>query len=93
MWRQPDPLPVPGAARLFRLLSHPTRLRLLLRLAQGGELSVARLTEAAGGTRASVTSHLRLLRQAGVVASRRAGTGLLHRLSSDRVRDLLDLVR
>jgi DNA-binding transcriptional ArsR family regulator len=93
MWTQPDPLPVPGAARLFRLLSDPTRLRLLLRLAEGGELSVVQLAEAVGGTRASVTNHLHLLHQAGIVASRRAGRCLLHRLSSDRVRDLLGLVR
>ena len=82
-----------GAARLFRLLSDPTRLRLLLRLAEGGELSVVQLAEAVGGTRASVTNHLHLLHQAGIVASRRAGTGLLHRLASDRVRELLGLVR
>jgi DNA-binding transcriptional ArsR family regulator len=41
-------LTVPRAALLFRLLSDPTRLRFLLALAEGGEVSVGQLAAASG---------------------------------------------
>src|SRR6476660_9586116 len=59
------------AAR-FRALSEPVRLRLLNTLMQG-ERSVTQLVEASGTGQANVSKHLAMLRDAGMVATRRAG--------------------
>jgi DNA-binding transcriptional ArsR family regulator len=90
-----DPLPRPDVSRaalLFRLLSDPTRLRLLLALADGGEVSVGQLAAASGRPLSVVSNHLRPLRVAGVVALRRDGRLRLYRLTSEPVRRLLGLI-
>jgi DNA-binding transcriptional ArsR family regulator len=86
---QPEPLSVREAADLFSLLGDPTRLRLLLFLADRGEAFVGALTEVAGLAVATVSKHLLRLRLAGVVASRREGKRVYYRLSSPFVADLL----
>ena len=78
-------------AELFRLLSDPTRVRLLYALLEAGELCVCDLA-AASGTPESATSHaLRLLRTAGVVRNRRSGRVVYYRLDDAHVRMLLDV--
>ena len=54
------------------LLADPTRLRLLL-LLQGAELSVAEIQGVLGMGQSRISSHLKQLRQAGLVRDRRAG--------------------
>jgi DNA-binding transcriptional ArsR family regulator len=60
------------AALRFRALGDETRLRLLEFLVSG-ERSVADLMEAAGLGQSLVSHHLRALREAGLVATRRDG--------------------
>src|SRR5437867_11089087 len=57
---------------LLRLLADPTRLRLLLLLAEE-ELSVAELQQILNMGQSRIPSHLAQLKRAGVVAGRRAG--------------------
>jgi DNA-binding transcriptional ArsR family regulator len=88
----PSPTPLPRATLLFRLLGDPTRLRLLLALAGGAEMSVGQLAEAVGHDVSTVSNHLRPLRVLGVVALRRDGRRRLYRLTSEQVRYLLGLL-
>lgn len=66
----------PLAARLiaerFRALSEPMRLQ-LLNLLMDGEKSVGELVEATASSQANVSKHLSLLREAGMIASRKEG--------------------
>jgi len=57
------------AARLFAVLSDPTRLALLVILRSGTSRSIARLSANAGMTRQAVTKHLRVLADAGFVTA------------------------
>ena len=87
---RPQPSPsLAEAAQLFRLLGEPTRLRLLLLLADRGESSVGALTEAVGLSQANVSNHLLRLRLAGAVAPRREAQRVYYRLSSPFVAELL----
>jgi DNA-binding transcriptional ArsR family regulator len=88
----PTPLPLSRVAMLFRLLGDQTRLRLLLALAGGGEMSVGQLAAATGRDVSTVSSCLRPLRVLGVVAVRGDGRRHLYRLASEEVRYLLGLV-
>lgn len=64
---------------LFHLLSDPTRIRLLALVGER-ELSVAELTAATELAQSRVSTHLGKLREAGLVADRRAGTSTFYRM-------------
>jgi DNA-binding transcriptional ArsR family regulator len=86
---RPPRLPLPEAARLFRLLGEPTRLRLLMLLAARGEVSAGDLAAATNRSQSASCIHLGLLRRGGVVISRRVGRRVYYRLSSPRAAALL----
>jgi DNA-binding transcriptional ArsR family regulator len=65
--------PPQDAAPLFAALGDPTRLRLVVRLCDGGPQSIARLTTGSDFTRQAITKHLRVLEDAGVVRGVRLG--------------------
>ncbi len=65
--------------QLYRLLSDPTRLRLLA-LAAVEELSVGELAELLGESQPNVSRHAAPLRKAGLLSDRRQGTRTLIRL-------------
>lgn len=74
-------------AAMAKALGHAHRLEILELLAQG-ERSVESLAERAGLTIGNASQHLRLMRQAGLLVSRRDGKRILYRLSDPAVLDL-----
>ena len=60
-------------AQVFKLMSDETRLRILLYLAQAGELHVTDLCNRLGQSQPAVSHHLALLRFSGLIESRREG--------------------
>jgi ArsR family transcriptional regulator len=60
-------------AQVFKLMSDETRLRILLYLAQSGELHVTDLCTRLGQSQPAVSHHLALLRVSGLIESRREG--------------------
>jgi len=79
---------------LYRLLGEPRRLR-LLGLTSEDELSIGELAELTREAQPNVSKHLKLLREAGLVAVRRQGTRAFARLSPDLNGDpvLADAIR
>ena len=77
---------------MFGLLSDPTRLRLLSRLHDDGELSVGELASRTGVTVANVSQHLNRLAMAGLVARRRDGKRVHYRIADPRLEELCELV-
>jgi DNA-binding transcriptional ArsR family regulator len=69
-------------ARL-RALGDPTRLRVAHALLAGDELCVCDLSWIVGSSQGLVSHHLRQLRSAGLVGSRRDGKLVMYRLSPD----------
>jgi ArsR family transcriptional regulator len=71
-----------GLAQVFKALADPVRLRLvsLIGAHQGGEVCVCELTEAFELTQPTVSHHLKVLRDAGIIASERRGTWVYYRL-------------
>ncbi len=66
-------------ATVFRSLAHPTRLFMVDELAKG-ERCVCELTEMIGADISTVSKHLSLLKQVGVVEDERRGTHVIYRL-------------
>jgi DNA-binding transcriptional ArsR family regulator len=80
------------AAERFRLLSDPTRLRLLNELDLADELAVGELAERAGVGLSNTSKHLHQLERAGLVGKRRRGTTILYRVADPSVPQLCELV-
>lgn len=79
-------------AEVAKALGHGRRLEILELLAQG-ERSVEALAETAGLPVANTSQHLRLMRQAGLLVSRRDGKRILYRLSDPSVLDVTAAMR
>lgn len=80
-------------AKYFRVLSDPTRVRVLELLDECGELSVAELVERLGQSQPKVSNHLACLRWCGYVTSRREGKFVYYQVADPQVRQLLELAR
>jgi ArsR family transcriptional regulator len=81
-----EPLPESGAqelALLFKAVADPVRLRLLSLIAchEGGESCVCDLTAAFDVTAPTVSYHLKILREAGLISSERRGTWVYYRVN------------
>jgi ArsR family transcriptional regulator, arsenate/arsenite/antimonite-responsive transcriptional repressor len=83
-----EPLSAAGAgelAPLFKAVADPVRLRLLSLIAchEGGETCVCDLLDAFDMTGPSISYHLRILREAGLISADRRGTWVYYRVSPD----------
>jgi len=73
---------------MFKALSDPIRLRLLSLIASTDEVCVCDLTDAFDVTGATISHHLRVLREADLVDSERRGTWVYYRMREQTL-DLL----
>jgi ArsR family transcriptional regulator len=77
-------------ARVFKAIADPVRLRLLSLIAShaGGQACVCDLTGAFALTGPTISHHLKVLREAGLVDSRRRGTWIYYRVQPDLLAQL-----
>jgi DNA-binding transcriptional ArsR family regulator len=68
-----------GQALVFKALGHPARLQMVAALA-GGEQCVCELTELVGLDMSTISKHLAVLTQAGVLASEKRANKVFYRL-------------
>ncbi len=86
-----DLIPVETADQLaarFKALADPTRVRIVNLLASSDEVCVCVLNEEFDLSQPTISHHLKLLREAGLVASERRGTWAFYRLVPDALDDL-----
>ena len=91
-----EPLGADEAARLahvLKALADPARLRLLSLIGShdGGEACVCDLTGAFDLTAPTISHHLKVLREAGLITADRRGTWVYYRLASTALADLAGL--
>ena len=75
-------------AKRFRALADPTRIAIVNRLAGAGEVCVCELVAAFDLSQPTISHHLRILRDAGLVDSSRRGTWAYYRLVPEAVAGL-----
>jgi ArsR family transcriptional regulator len=75
-------------AAIFKALGHPTRLYMLERLREAPHC-VCELTELVGADTSTVSKHLTVLRNAGLVRSEKKGTTVYYRLSCGCLKQFL----
>ncbi len=86
-----DPADAEELARDAKALSDPTRLMLAVALRDGGELCVCDLSWVAERSENLVSHHVRALRTAGLVSSRREGKMVMYALTA-RGHSLLQVI-
>jgi ArsR family transcriptional regulator len=92
-----EPLDEAGAAelaRLFKALGDPVRLRLLSLIAshEGGEACVCELTGVFDLTGPTISHHLKVLKDAGLITGDRRGTWIYYRVAPATLRRLGDVL-
>ena len=80
-------------AKYFRVLSDPTRVRVVELLDEHGELSVGELVAWLGQPQPKVSNHLACLRWCGFVERERRHPHVFYRVADDRVLEVLRLGR
>jgi ArsR family transcriptional regulator, arsenate/arsenite/antimonite-responsive transcriptional repressor len=77
-----------AVAATFKALSDPTRVAIVNRLAAAPEVCVCDLTSAFELSQPTVSHHLRVLRDAGLVDAERRGTWAFYRLVPEAIERL-----
>jgi ArsR family transcriptional regulator len=79
-------------AEFCKGMSHPKRIQIIAVL-KGGEKSVNELARLTGTPQANMSQHLSILRQLGLLVTRREGTNIYYSISDNRIVEACDLVR
>ncbi|GIU30876.1 metalloregulator ArsR/SmtB family transcription factor [Shewanella sp. MBTL60-007] len=86
-----EQLKLNARAAVLKALAHPTRLWLVEQLQQQ-ERCVCELTDGVNADISTVSKHLSLLRQAGIISSRRDGKQIYYRLETPCLLKMLSCV-
>ena len=78
-------------SNLLKTLSHPSRLA-ILDILRAGEQCVCHMEATLGLRQAYISQQLMLLKEAGLVESRRDGLNLYYRVMKPEIFDLLDML-
>jgi ArsR family transcriptional regulator len=79
-------------ASICHTLSNPKRLEIIDKL-RAQELSVTALAESLEISQANLSQHLAIMRQKGIVTTRRDGLNVFYRLSNPKIVKACDLMR
>ena len=80
------------ASRSLKAMSHPLRLKILCTLGDK-ESSVQDIVEQVGTSQSNISQHLAILRDKGILASRKEANRVLYRVSDTRTLQLIGMMR
>lgn len=80
------------AARSLKAMSHPIRLKILCTLGER-EISVQEMVERIGTTQSNISQHLAILRDKGILMSRKDANRVLYRVGDSRTLRLIGMMR
>jgi len=79
-------------AKVVKALGHPSRLFIVDQLSKNGEKCVCELTEMIGADMSTVSRHLSILREAGLVKDEKRGSTVYYSLRVACVLDFFDCI-
>jgi ArsR family transcriptional regulator len=77
-------------AKVFKVFSDPTRLR-ILELLRGKERNVSEMMQELGLKQSTVSQHLRMLNECGVVCNKKEGREVYYSIADGVIGEMLDL--
>ena len=76
----------------LRALAHPVRLGMMRQLAARPETCACDFTEVFAVSQPTISQHLKVLRDAGLVRTRRRGTQICYSIDDDALRTVCDVI-
>ncbi|MCK5903276.1 MAG: winged helix-turn-helix transcriptional regulator [Cocleimonas sp.] len=83
---------VETASRSLKAISHPLRLKILCVLGER-EVSVQDIVECVGTSQSNISQHLAILRDKGVLASRKDANRVFYRVGDSRTLKLISMMQ
>jgi len=80
------------ASRALKAMSHPLRLKILCTLGDQ-EVSVQDIVERVGTSQSNISQHLAILRDKGILTSRKDANRVFYRVSDNRTLALIGMMR
>jgi DNA-binding transcriptional ArsR family regulator len=80
------------ASRSLKAISHPLRLKILCTVADT-EISVQDIVNLVGTSQSNISQHLAILREKGILASRKDANRVYYRVSDARTLSLVGLMK
>jgi len=80
------------ASRSLKAMSHPLRLKILCTLG-GDEVSVQDIVDQVGTSQSNISQHLAILRDKGILTSRKDANRVFYRVSDNRTLKLICMMR
>jgi ArsR family transcriptional regulator len=78
-------------AKFFKALAHPLRLKIIKKLSDG-ELCVCKLNEDVDFSQSNLSQHLKILKEAGILNSRKVGMWMYYSIASGKVLEVISMV-
>ncbi|HKK63727.1 MAG TPA: metalloregulator ArsR/SmtB family transcription factor [Bacteroidales bacterium] len=83
---------VDKAAVMMKAIAHPIRLAILRHLSEGDELTVSKIHELVKIEQSTASHHLGILKDKGILVSRRTGKNTLYALKNPNFKQLLECI-
>ncbi|MCK4716028.1 MAG: winged helix-turn-helix transcriptional regulator [Candidatus Marinimicrobia bacterium] len=78
---------------ILKAIAHPSRLEILCRLDKQDGCNVSRIQENLGLPQSTISQHLKILKNAGVLNSERKGTIVCYKLKDMEIMKIIEVLR
>lgn len=79
--------------KILKALAHPFRLEIIKLLAEKGEMCVCNIQDTFGSTQSNLSQHLKVLKEADILYSRKEGGWVHYSLKNKKVMDVLNILK
>ena len=87
-----DPEQLEAAANMLKAIAHPMRIAIIDYLQSGEQLSVTQIHKKLGIEQSTTSPHLGILKDKGVLISRREGKNTYYSLKHDNLKNTINFV-
>lgn len=77
-------------AEIFKALAHPIRLKIVCGLMKKDECNVSIMVEKLGVAQPTVSQHLNILKNAGVITGYKKGTQVCYRITDEKTKKIVE---
>ena len=79
-----------NSSEIFKALGHPTRICIVNKLTQTN-LNVTQMQDCLGISQSSISQHLSILKNKGIIEGQRIGSEVIYSLVDERMRDIVKI--
>ncbi len=81
------------ASRSLKAMAHPLRLKIMCVLGGAAEVSVQEIVDEVGTSQSNISQHLSILRDKGILASRKDANKVFYRIGDPKILKLMGSLR